>query len=102
MTGDILSSLNKHFGFTTFRSGQEEAINSLLAGQHTLVVMPIESGKSLIFQLAAMHLTGITLVISPLCADEGSGFPNEGMISVLSYLLGCKNTVNQGKPNQLN
>jgi ATP-dependent DNA helicase RecQ len=54
--------------YRSFRLGQAEAIQSLLDGQHTLVVMPTGSGKSLIYQLAAMHLPGITLVISPLIA----------------------------------
>jgi ATP-dependent DNA helicase RecQ len=51
-----------------FRSGQWEAISSLLSGHHTLAVMPTGAGKSLIFQLAALQLDGITLVISPLIA----------------------------------
>jgi ATP-dependent DNA helicase RecQ len=61
-------SLHQFFGFSSFRPGQEEAIQSLLAGQHTLAVMPTGSGKSLIFQFAALHLPGTTLVISPLIA----------------------------------
>ena len=68
MTTNLISSLELHFGFKSFRPGQEEAIQSLLAGQNTLVVMPTGSGKSLVFQMAALHLTGITLVISPLIA----------------------------------
>ncbi len=68
MTPDLVSSLQQYFGFENFRSGQAEAIQSLLHGQHTLVVMPTGSGKSLIFQLAALHLPGKTLVISPLIA----------------------------------
>jgi ATP-dependent DNA helicase RecQ len=65
---DIDSSLKKNFGFSGFRPGQAEAIQSLLKGEHTLVVMPTGSGKSLIYQLVALHLPGITLVISPLIA----------------------------------
>ncbi|RPI87320.1 MAG: ATP-dependent DNA helicase RecQ, partial [Chloroflexi bacterium] len=68
MNIDLQSSLQKHFGFANFRPGQLEAIQNLLNGQHTLVVMPTGSGKSLVFQLAALHLPGITLVISPLVA----------------------------------
>ncbi len=51
-----------------FRPGQWEAISSLLSGAHTLAVMPTGAGKSLIFQLTALQLDGITLVISPLIA----------------------------------
>ncbi len=65
---DPASSLHNYFGFSSFRSGQQESLQSLLTGHHTLVVMPTGAGKSLIFQLAALHLSGITLVISPLIA----------------------------------
>ena len=51
-----------------FRPGQWEAISSLHNGHHTLAIMPTGAGKSLIFQLAALQLDGITLVISPLIA----------------------------------
>lgn len=71
---DISSALHNHFGFSSFRPGQEEAIQSLLNNHHTLAVMPTGAGKSLIFQLAAIMLGAglapapITLVISPLIA----------------------------------
>ncbi|MBE0687981.1 MAG: RecQ family ATP-dependent DNA helicase [Anaerolineaceae bacterium] len=68
MNPDLHTELKKYFGFSSFRPGQEEAIRSLLSGKHTVAVMPTGSGKSLIFQLAALHLPGITLVISPLIA----------------------------------
>ena len=62
------ATLQSAFGLHAFRPGQQEAIQSLLAGRHTLVVMPTGAGKSLIFQLAALQLDGVTLVISPLIA----------------------------------
>ncbi len=65
---DILSTLQTHFGFDSFRAGQEEAIQSLLNRQHTLAIMPTGAGKSLIYQLAALQLDGLTLVVSPLIA----------------------------------
>jgi len=49
---DIASSLHTHFGFDAFRTGQEEAIQSLLNRQHTLAIMPTGAGKSLIYCLA--------------------------------------------------
>ncbi|MDD5368869.1 MAG: RecQ family ATP-dependent DNA helicase [Anaerolineaceae bacterium] len=64
----MLPSLQTHFGFSAFRPGQAEAIASLIGGHNTLTVMPTGAGKSLIFQLAALHLPGLTLVISPLIA----------------------------------
>ena len=68
MPVDSLTILHSFFGFDAFRPGQQEAINSLLEKHHILVVMPTGAGKSLIFQLAALQLDGITLVISPLIA----------------------------------
>ncbi len=68
MPGNLAASLNSHFGFSSFLPGQEQAIKSLIAGHHTLVVMPTGAGKSLIFQLTALQFEGLTLVISPLIA----------------------------------
>jgi ATP-dependent DNA helicase RecQ len=65
---NLSSAPHQHFSFTSSRAGQEEAIRSLLNKQHTLAIMPTGAGKSLIYQLAALQLEGITLVISPLIA----------------------------------
>jgi ATP-dependent DNA helicase RecQ len=68
MTENLAAALRTHFGFAAFRPGQAAAIENLLTGQHTLVVMPTGAGKSLIYQFAASHLPGLTLVLSPLIA----------------------------------
>ena len=60
--------LEQSFGLASFRAGQVEAITHALNGRHALVVMPTGSGKSLIFQFAAVSMPGTTLVISPLIA----------------------------------
>ncbi|MCK6627572.1 MAG: RecQ family ATP-dependent DNA helicase [Anaerolineae bacterium] len=61
-------ALQQYFGLSDFREGQAETIERVLAGQHTLLVMPTGSGKSLTYQLPALLLPGLTLVISPLIA----------------------------------
>jgi ATP-dependent DNA helicase RecQ len=68
MRANITATLNTRFGLEAFWPGQAEAIQNLLAGQHTLVVMPTGAGKSLVYQLASLHRPGLTLVISPLIA----------------------------------
>ena len=68
MHTDLQASLRTHFGFDRFLPGQYQAIQYLLNHQDTLVVMPTGSGKSLVYQLAALNLPGLTLVISPLIA----------------------------------
>jgi len=65
---DAITPLRKHFGFDNFREGQREVIESILAGKDVVVVMPTGSGKSLCYQLPAMILDGVTLVVSPLIA----------------------------------
>ena len=60
--------LRERFGFETFRSGQEAVIGHLLAGRSALAVFPTGSGKSLCYQLPALLLEGLTVVVSPLIA----------------------------------
>ena len=56
------------FGLTEFRTGQKDVIATVLAGQDCLCVMPTGGGKSLCYQLPALVLEGVTLVVSPLIA----------------------------------
>ncbi len=75
-------ALQQYFGFDQFRAGQEETIRRILNGQHTLLVMPTGSGKSLTYQLPALLLPGLTLVISPLIAlmkDQVDGLTEAGL-----------------------
>jgi len=67
----LLELLKIHYGYDAFRPGQEQAIDNILHGQDTLVVLPTGGGKSLIFQLPALVLEGVTIVISPLIALRG-------------------------------
>jgi ATP-dependent DNA helicase RecQ len=60
--------LTVRFGYPAFRPGQEQVVDSLLAGRSALAVFPTGGGKSLCYQLPALMLDGITLVVSPLIA----------------------------------
>jgi ATP-dependent DNA helicase RecQ len=64
----ILTTLKNVFGFDQFRDGQAKIITKILEGKSALAVFPTGSGKSLCYQLSALHLPGLTLVISPLIA----------------------------------
>lgn len=64
----VLVGLQKYFGFKKFKGTQAEAIDSLLAGHDTFVIMPTGGGKSLCYQLPAMILPGVAIIVSPLIA----------------------------------
>ena len=63
---DARAALRASFGYDQFRAGQEMAIESVLSGRDTLVVLPTGGGKSVCFQIPALVLPGLTVVVSPL------------------------------------
>src|SRR5450759_1683807 len=63
-----LATLRERFGHADFRRGQWEPVRSVLGGRDALVVMPTGSGKSIVYQLPALLLPGLTVVVSPLLA----------------------------------
>ena len=81
---NLLASLKKYFGYDHFRAQQLEIIETVLRGKDVLVIMPTGGGKSICFQLPALHFKGVTLVISPLIAlmkDQVDGLNANGIPS---------------------
>lgn len=79
-----LNLLHKHFGFTQFREGQQQVIDTILNGESAAAIFPTGSGKSLCYQLPAIELPNLTLVISPLLAlmqDQLEFLSNKGIAS---------------------
>ncbi len=67
-TANALEKMRQVFGFAQFREGQAEVISRLLDGRSVLAVFPTGGGKSLCYQLPALMLDGLTVVVSPLIA----------------------------------
>ena len=92
MGDPLLADLRTHFGWEGFRPGQAEAVRSILAGRHGVVVMPSGAGKSLVYQLATLRLPGTTLVISPLIAlmqDQVDALNGRGIPAVFINSTFC-------------
>ena len=68
LKADLSSLLLKHFGFNSFRENQFEIIESLVTGNDTLVIMPTGGGKSLCYQISALYMKGVAIIVSPLIA----------------------------------
>ena len=78
----LTDSLKKYFAHDSFRSPPDEIIASILDGRDTLAIMPTGGGKSLCYQLPAMMLDGVTLVVSPLIAlmkDQVDALSDKGI-----------------------
>ena len=68
VVGQRLDEVRNRFGFSTWRPGQIDVMKRIIAGEDVLAVLPTGTGKSLAFQIPALLLPGVTLVISPLIA----------------------------------
>ena len=68
MNHDLHAALKQHFGHKAFRAGQEQVMEALLAGRSALALFPTSAGKSLCYQLPALLMDGVALIISPLIA----------------------------------
>ena len=81
-----LGVLEAYYGYDHFRPGQEAIIDTILSGRDAMAIMPTSAGKSLCFQVPALLLPGVTLVISPLISlmqDQVSSLEAMGIPAVL-------------------
>lgn len=79
---DKFDVLRKYFGYSSFRKGQEETVDCLLAGGDALGIMPTGAGKSVCYQVPAIMLSGITIVVSPLISlmkDQVNALVQQGV-----------------------
>ena len=90
---DKLQLLQRIFGYSQFRPGQELLIDGILSGRDAFVIMPTGGGKSMCYQIPALLLPGISLVVSPLIslmrdqvmALKAAGVPAAYINSSLTY-----------------
>ena len=83
---DARAALRQYFGFREFLDGQETVIGNILSGRDSMVIMPTGGGKSLCYQLPAMVMDGVTVVVSPLIAlmkDQVDALINRGIPATL-------------------
>jgi ATP-dependent DNA helicase RecQ len=94
---DLPALLTRHFGFQTFRPHQREIVESLLAGQDVLALLPTGGGKSLCYQLPALAQAGLTVVISPLIALMKDQVDNLAELGVRATFLNSSLSPDEGR-----
>lgn len=87
--------LKQYFGYDTFRDGQNDLIESILNGRDVLGIMPTGAGKSMVYQIPALMMDGITLVISPLISLMKDQVGNLNQAGILAAYLNSSLTPGQ-------
>jgi ATP-dependent DNA helicase RecQ len=99
---DLEEILKKYFGYSSFKTGQKEVITSILAGNHTLAMLPTGTGKSLCYQFPGYVLNGAIIIVSPLLSlmqdqvEQMMRIGEKRVVALNSFLT------NEEKKNALN
>ena len=92
---ETLTVLKKYFGFDSFRNIQEQAINHILEKKDLLTILPTGSGKSLVFQLPTLMMSGVTVVISPLIALMQDQVVNLRSNGISASMINSQNSIEE-------
>lgn len=89
---NVKKALTENFKIKNFREHQKSAINAIMSGEDLILVMPTGAGKSICFQLPAVVMKGITIVISPLIALMEDQVSNLKKLNIRAAMLSAKST----------
>ena len=91
----IFESLNKYYGYSSFKEGQYEIINNILRGRDSFCIMPTGGGKSICYQIPAILFEGITIVISPLIALMKDQVDNLNQNGIMAEYINSTQRLNE-------
>ncbi|MBK5242201.1 DNA helicase RecQ [Clostridium sp.] len=95
MLHEAQEKLRKYYGYDSFRKGQEDVIQSIISGRDTFAVMPTGAGKSVCYQIPALMLEGVTLVVSPLISLMKDQVDTLNSVGIAATYINSSLTINE-------